>query len=93
MYGYNGWQFGLSKLLRNVPGVRNSAVRHELFHAVDDLTTGLFSNPRTLGLWFRAEAGAHVVGGPFVGLVGIPGLATGAVYVGWWIGTSGGDGQ
>jgi hypothetical protein len=83
--GPNGWQFGLSKLLRNVPGVNNSAVRHELFHAVDDLTTGLFSNPRTLGLWFRAEAGAHIVGGPLIGLVGIPGLAAGSFYVGWWI--------
>lgn len=63
------WMFGVPKLLRNTPVVGNSAVGHELFHAVQDMQYGLFGMNEasmSLGQWFNVEATAHVFGGPFV---------------------------
>lgn len=76
--GPNGWLFGLAKPLRQIPGIRNAATRHELFHAMDDLTTGLFGRSKTVGLWLRAETGAHLIGGP---LIGVPAFG----FLGWSI--------
>ena len=79
--GPTEWLFGLANPIRQIPFVRNAATRHELFHAVDDLTTGLFSQKRTFGLWLRAETSAHLIGGP---LIGVPayGVFGYSIYVG-----------
>lgn len=79
--GPTEWLFGLANPIRQIPFVRNAATRHELFHAVDDLTTGLFSQKKTLGLWLRAETSAHLIGGP---LIGVPayGVFGYSIYVG-----------
>lgn len=79
--GPNGWLFGLAKPLRSIPGIRNAATRHELFHALDDFSTGLFDRPKTAGLWLQAETGAHLIGGP---LIGVPafGILGWAIYAG-----------
>jgi len=60
------WLFGVAGF--GIWLIGASIMRHELFHAIQDLATGLFNKPRS-GLMgtvrgFMAEISAHLCGGP-----------------------------
>jgi hypothetical protein len=58
------WLFGVCG--SGIPLLGNSAMRHELFHAAQDLKTGLFTRQPWLPRSCLAEVSAHVWGGPLL---------------------------
>ena len=81
--GGKKWRFGIAGYL--IPLYGKSAMRHELFHAAQDLKTELFALPRSLTRTVLAEASAHLWGGPCaagLALVAIAVIATLAFFLG-----------
>ena len=70
-----GWRFGVAG--RGVPLYGRSAMRHELFHAAQDLQTGLFSGRAGILRSVAAEYSAHLWGSP---LIGVPVVYGGTAY-------------
>ena len=70
------WLFGVAAYW--VPLLGQSAMRHELFHAVQDFRTGLFSRKSGLLACVAAEYSAHLWGGP---LIGVPIVYGGTLFI------------
>ncbi|MBI1916704.1 MAG: hypothetical protein HYS12_18520 [Planctomycetes bacterium] len=60
------WLFGIAGY--RIPFYGKSAMRHELFHAVQDFKSGLFQQPPGLLRSLAAEYSAHLWGGPLLGI-------------------------
>jgi hypothetical protein len=70
------WLFGVAGY--RIPFYGPSAMRHELFHAAQDLQSGLFSCNPTLLRSLAAEYSAHLWGGP---LIGVPLAYGGSIFI------------
>lgn len=77
--GPNGnWLFAVAGW--SLPFYGPSAIRHELFHAAQDIQAGLLDQPPSLLRSVLAEYSAHFWGGP---LIGIPLAYGGSLFIVW----------
>ncbi len=65
--GEGKWLFAVAG--HRIPFYGKSAMRHELFHALQDYKTGLFHRPLTIKLFLLAELSAYFWGSPLIGLL------------------------
>jgi hypothetical protein len=72
------WLFGVFG--HALPIYGSQAIRHELFHAIQDFQYGLFSRPQSATSVIRAEFAAHTFGSP---IIGIPLLYGGIAVIIW----------
>ena len=70
------WLFGVAGY--RTPLLGKSVMRHELFHAVQDFKTGLFTREASFVRSLAAEYSAHLWGGP---LIGVPLVYGGTVFI------------